>query len=173
MLLIKATKDTLKDLRINPEPVLETDLFFSWHVNIFTLYRKKHYVFMNDFSRLSLTISGIRSNQANRLQEIFITHLMRYLTLEDIPEEQIEFYIKYCNEMVIAKTDNRSVRSTLNEIMMIMKSLEYEKNGFEDQDHRHKWNNRIIYKPIDYQKPIDVFIKELKDRNENSKLEKW
>ncbi|WHX49591.1 hypothetical protein QNH46_02570 [Paenibacillus woosongensis] len=167
MLFIKATKDILKDLRINPEPVLETDLFYSWHVNIFTLYRKKHYVFMNDLSRLSLTISGIRSNQANRLQEIFIKNLIRYLTLEDIPEEQIEFYIKNCNEMVITKTDNRSVRSTLNEIMMIMKSLEYNKDGFEDQDHRHKWNNRIIYKPIDYQEPIDVFIKELTDRYKN------
>ncbi len=167
MLFIKATKDTLKDLNINPVPVEASDLFYSWHVNIFTLYRKKHYVFMNDISRLSLTISGIRSNQSNKLKDIFIENLKHYLIKEQVPEGLLSYYLESCNEMVITKTDNRSVRSTLNEIMLVMKSLEYDRQGFEDPDQRHNWNNRFIYKPIDYKEPIDVFIKEIEERYKN------
>ncbi|OXS59779.1 hypothetical protein B1A99_09555 [Cohnella sp. CIP 111063] len=167
MLFIKATKDTLKDLNTTPVAVEATDLLYSWHVNIFTLYRKKHYVFMNDLSRLSLTISGIRSNQSAKLKDIFIDNLKQYLVTEQVPEHLLRYYIENCDEMVITKTDSRSVRSTLNEIMLVMKSLEYDKQGYEDLDQRHKWNNRFIYKPIDYKYPIDVFMNELEKKYKN------
>ncbi|WP_440117675.1 hypothetical protein [Paenibacillus sp. QZ-Y1] len=50
--------------------------------------------------------------------------------------------------------------------MLVMKSFEGETDKFKDKDTRHKWNNRSIYKPIDYQEPIDVFVKELQARVE-------
>ncbi|WP_404823703.1 DUF6933 domain-containing protein [Paenibacillus rhizovicinus] len=75
MLIFKATKDTLKDLKIQPGTVGKSDLFFCWHVNIFNLYRKKHYVFMNDLTRLSLTVTGIRSGQNQKLKELFLNGL--------------------------------------------------------------------------------------------------
>lgn len=169
MLIIKATKDTLKDLNVKPAVVDISDSFFSWHVNFFTLYGKKHYVFMNDLSRLSLTVTGIRTNQANKLREIFLNNLKDYFTIEQIPNALSNFYIDSCLEMIITKTDNRSVLSTLNEIMLVMKTLELDKVDFRDQVKRHKWNNRFIYKPIDYQHPIDVFIKELEGRYRNNR----
>jgi hypothetical protein len=167
MLIIKATKDTLKDLNVKPETIELSDPFFSWHVNFFTLYSRKHYVFMNDFSRLSLTVTGIRSNQANKLREMFVNNLVDYLSIEQIPNPLAHFYIEVCNEITITKTDSRSVLSTLNEIMLVMKTLERDKVDFRDQVERHKWNNRFIYKPIDYQHPIDVFKKELEERYRN------
>ena len=167
MLVIKATKDSLKDLNVHPQVVKAPDPFFSWHVNYFTLYGKKHYVFMNDLSRLSLTVPGIRSNQSNKLREIFTNHLIHYLAVEDLPSIQVDNYLNNCNEMVITKTDSRSVISTLNEIMLIMKSLERDKVDYRDLDKRHKWNNRMIYKPIDYNYPIDVFVNKLKERFTN------
>ncbi|MCQ6563292.1 DUF6933 domain-containing protein [Paenibacillus mendelii] len=163
MLFLKATKDTLKDLNVKPHPVESTDPFFSWHVNIFTLYGKKHYVFMNDLSRLSLTVKGIRSN-STKVQEIFLTHLRHYFAVEKISNVLMNAYLDNCKEFVLTKTDSRSVRSTLNEIMLIMKSLERDHEDLKDQDTRHKWNNRFIYKPIDYNEPIDVFRKELDER---------
>ncbi|MBD3917281.1 hypothetical protein H8B09_00825 [Paenibacillus sp. PR3] len=164
MIIFKATKDTLKDLKVQPDLNEHLDLLMCWHVNIFTLYRKKHYVFMNDLSRLSLTVTGIRTGQSHKLRELVVNCLSDYLVKEDLPAHLIQSYIDECTESIIAKTDSRSVISTSNEIMLIMKSLEIDKEGFDDTDERHKWNNRMIYKPIDYKEPIEVFTHALKHR---------
>ena len=164
MIIFKTTKDTLKDLNAKPETIEHTDSFFSWHVNLFKLYGRKHYVFMNDFSRLSLTVTGIRTNQANKLREIFKDNLEAYFAVEEIPDTLAQYYLERCSEKAITKTDSRSVISTMNEIMLVMKTLESENEDFRDQALRHKWNNRFIYKPIDYKYPIDVFVKELERR---------
>nr|WP_310832112.1 hypothetical protein [Paenibacillus typhae] len=119
---------------------------------------------MNDLTRLSLTVTGIRTGQNQKLNEFFVNSLREYLIEEDLSASLISSYIENCNETIITKTDSRSVISTLSEIMLVMKSLEMDNQGFEDMDERQKWNNRFIYKPIDYQKPIEVFIKELKQR---------
>ncbi|MFE6075527.1 DUF6933 domain-containing protein [Paenibacillus sp. NPDC057886] len=166
MIIFKATQLTLKDMNVKPETIEETDSFFSWHVNFFTLYGRKHYVFMNDLSRLSLTVNGIRANQASKLAGIFKENLEAYLAVEEISDHLANYYLEKCNEKTITKTDSRSVISTMNDIMLIMKTLEVENNDFRDKDVRHKWNNRSIYKPIDYKEPIDVFVKELQARYE-------
>lgn len=51
MLIVKATKDTLNELKVKPL-IVET------------------LVFMNDFSRLSLTVPGIRSNQSAKMKKL-------------------------------------------------------------------------------------------------------
>ncbi|WP_256720042.1 DUF6933 domain-containing protein [Paenibacillus amylolyticus] len=166
MIIFKPTQLTLKDLNVKPETIKETDAFFSWHVNFFTLYGRKHYVFMNDFSRLSLTVNGIRTNQASKLAGIFKENLEAYFAVEEIPDNLANYYLDKCNEKTITKTDSRSVISTMNEIMLVIRSFEGETDKFKDKDTRHKWNNRFIYKPIDYKEPIDVFVKELQARAE-------
>lgn len=166
MIIFKATQLTLKDLHVKPETFQESDSFYSWHVNFFTLYGRKHYVFVNDLSILSLTVSGIRTNQASKLLAIFKENLGAYMTAEKIPNEWVHYYLDKCNERTITKTDSRSIISTMNDLMLVMKALEIEDNDFLDKDVRHKWNNRTIYKPIDYNKPIEVFVKELQVRYE-------
>ncbi|WP_339299976.1 hypothetical protein MKY92_07610 [Paenibacillus sp. FSL R5-0623] len=166
MIIFKATQLTLKDLHAKPEISQDSDAFFSWHVNFFTLYGRKHYVFMNDLSRLSLTIYGIRANQASKLAGIFKKNLEDYLAVEKLPDHLVNYYLEKCNVSTITKTDSRSVISTMNEIMLVMKTLEVEDNDFRDKDERHMWNNRSMYKPIDYKEPIEVFVKELQTRFE-------
>ncbi|QOS77604.1 hypothetical protein JNUCC31_22945 [Paenibacillus sp. JNUCC31] len=166
MIIFKPTQLTLKDLNVKLETIKETDAFFSWHVNFFTLYGRKHYVFMNDLSILSLTVSGIRTNQASKLTSIFKQNLEAYLAVEEIPDHLANYYLEKCNEDTITKTDSRSVISTMNDLMLVMKALEVEGNDFRNKDIRHKWNNRSIYKPIDYKEPIEVFVKELQTRFE-------
>ncbi len=119
---------------------------------------------MNDLSRLCLTVSNKKKNQPSKLKDIFNINLKDYLLSEQIPESLINSYLNNCNEVIITKTDSRSVLSTLNEIMLIMKSLEEDKEGFKDLNERNKWNNRFMYKPINYEKPIKVFTLELENR---------
>ncbi|MGV2883988.1 DUF6933 domain-containing protein [Paenibacillus taichungensis] len=168
MIIFKATKDTLKDLNVKPVTIDQpVDAFFSWHVNFFKLYGKKHYVFMNDFSRLSLTVTGIRTNQANKLKEVFLNHLQAYFSVEQIPDALANSYLRECNEGGITKTDSRSVISTMNEMMLILNTVQSENDDLRDEDKRHQWINRSIYKPIDYKYPIDVFVKALENSFKN------
>ena len=51
----------------------------------------------------------------------------------------------------------------MNEIMLVMKTLESENEDFRDQALRHKWNNRFIYKPIDYKYQLMYLLKSLKE----------
>ncbi|WP_165972063.1 DUF6933 domain-containing protein [Paenibacillus piri] len=158
MIVIRATKNLLKELKINPTGIDISDPFFSWHTNIFMLNRRKCIVFMNDLSRLSLMVTGIRSTQYKNLNDIFFKELRHYLLSEGIDERLIESYLNNGKEMIITSTNNRSVISTMNEIVLVSKEIHKE---FANMNDRNKWNNTFIYKPIDYAQPIDVFRKQL------------
>lgn len=41
MIIFKATQLTLKDMNVKPETIKDSDTFFSWHVNFFTMYGRK------------------------------------------------------------------------------------------------------------------------------------
>jgi hypothetical protein len=160
VLVIRATKILLKELTVDISEIEDISLLFSWHVNMFQLNNRKYLVFMNDLTRLSLSISGIRNTQYKNLKEIFLKELKEYLVYEQIDEAKISEYLNYCHTMVITKSNSRSVLSTLSEIMLVMKSLEKDKDFINNME-RNKWNNRFIYKPINYAKPIDVFSQEI------------
>lgn len=47
MLELRFTQKLLKDMKVAPVEIDETNPLFSWHVNILQL-RKKHIIFVND-----------------------------------------------------------------------------------------------------------------------------
>lgn len=159
MIVIRLTQKLLKDMKIDP---LEVDIvapLFSWHCNILILNRKKHILFINDFSRLSVIIDGVRSSQPKVLKEKFLSVLNTYLVQEGIDRRIIDSYIRDGQEMVISKTNNRSVLGTMKEISFHSTDTHLE---FSNNIELISWLNRLIYKPIDYYKPNDVFKEALK-----------
>ncbi|WP_425436377.1 DUF6933 domain-containing protein [Paenibacillus rigui] len=59
MLVIRVTKNLLKELKLQSTKVDTSDSFYSWHANFFLLHRRKCIVSMNDLSRLSVALYGI------------------------------------------------------------------------------------------------------------------
>ncbi|NEU63774.1 hypothetical protein [Paenibacillus sp. ALJ109b] len=55
----------------------------------------------------------------------------------------------------------------MNEMMLILNTVQSENDDLRDEDKRHQWINRSIYKPIDYKYPIDVFVKALENSFKN------
>ncbi|WP_159880976.1 DUF6933 domain-containing protein [Paenibacillus puerhi] len=160
MLIFRVTKSLLKELKLQSTRVDIADPFFSWHANNFVLNRRKCIVFMNDLTRLSVTLYGIKAKEYKDLDGIFKVQLRDYLISENIEEERIDKYLERCgDEAIISDTNNRSVLGTLKEVMLIMNTI--EKNEWASNLERDQWNNTIIYKPIGYQQPIDVFKNEI------------
>lgn len=158
MMIHKFTQKLFKDMKIAPLEVNEADPLFSWHVNILQL-KKKHIIFVNDLSRLCLILDGIRSSQLNKLQDKFKTDLKEYLKLEGVRKALIDQYYFEAGDIHIEKTNDKSVLGTMKEMSLYCRDIEF--------DHPYDltaWLNSLIYKPIDYEKPIDVFKKALEDR---------
>lgn len=160
MLALRFTQKLLKDMKVIPVELGDIDPFFSWHVNILRL-RRKHIIFVNDSSRLCLVINGVRSSQVGKLKEKLRAELKEYLLLEGAKKEIIEQYFLEVGEIRIGKTNNKSVLGTMNE-MAFYSSIKEFNHTFD----LTAWLNDSIFKPIDYEKPINVFKKELVKRYE-------
>lgn len=163
MFVIRATNNLLKDMKIEKTitKLDNSDAFFSWHANLVLISRRKHIIFMNDLTRLSLTIAGIRSTQYKYLKDIFLKELRDYLMSENLNIVLINEYLNECNNMLITTTNNRSVIGTMNDVVLIMQEVSKE---FKNYNELNKWNNEIIYKPINYAQPIEVFKQEIENR---------
>lgn len=155
MLILRLTKDLLKDMKVTPGEDINAALFLSWHVNIYNLNKRKHIVLVNDLTRLAIIIDGIRTGQIERLKDKFIITLREYLLREGVNESLIDRYLEISKEVLILRTNNRSVLGTMKEVTWFIE------DDFEDNIDRLKWLNRRIHKPIDYKEPINYFIESL------------
>lgn len=158
MLVLRFTQKLLKDMKAEPVEIGEVDSLFSWHVNILQL-RKKHIIFVNDLTRLGLIMDGIRSSQLTKLQEKFEAELKTYLQFEGVKKSLIEQYFLEAGEASIGKTKDKSVLGTMTEMSL------YSRDAvFDHPLDLAVWLNSLIYKPIDYEKPIKVFKKALEEK---------
>ncbi|WP_308634925.1 DUF6933 domain-containing protein [Paenibacillus silvisoli] len=151
MIALKFTKILIKDMKATPIEDGKVIPFYSWHVNLYKLNNRKHILFVNDLTRLCVIIDGVRSSQLKLLQEKFVSTLRTYLCSEGIDQAAIDDYLAQAWDITVTKTDNRSVLGTMKEISI------FASDGFEDPIERMKWLNRLIFKPIEYQRPIHVF----------------
>lgn len=163
MIFLRLTKDLLKDMKTAPNEDVDVPLLLSWHAHIYYLNKRKHIVFVNDLTRLTVIIDGIRTGQLERLKEKFLMTLQEYLFQEGVKEKQINTYIESGAELAISKTNNRSVLGSMKEVTF------FSDDDFNDNIERLKWLNRIIQKPIDYQEPVAYFKECIKD-NKNYML---
>jgi len=164
MITLRFTKDLLKDMKVTPSEENNTDPFLSWHVNIYNLNKRKHIVFVNDLTRLAIIMDGIRTGQLERLKEKFMITLREYLLREGVNESLINRYLANGKEVVISKTNNRSVLGTMKEVTWFIE------DDFQDNIERLKWLNKMIHKPIEYKEPINYFKECLWDHKNYNKI---
>lgn len=160
MFVFRLTQKMLKEMDAEPTEVKMSVPLTSWHVNLYMINRKKSIVFVNDRSLLCLILTGVRNTQYKKLSDIFRIQLHKYLTSEGLEDALIQAYINEGNKVTISGSSNRSVLGTMNEIMFVTKEMSRQ---FTDQQECNRWMNRVIYKPIDYERPIEVFKREMKE----------
>lgn len=159
MIILRMTQKLLKDMKCAPvNGEGGGDPLFSWHVNILQLQRK-HIIYVNDYTRLCLIIDGVRSSQLNKLQDKFKTDLKQYLQAEGVRRTLIDQYFLEAGELQIDKTNDKSVLGTMKEMTVYCKNQDFD-HTFE----LSAWLNSLIYKPIDYKEPINVFKQALEER---------
>lgn len=109
---------------------------------------------MHDISRLSITLFGIKKSQYKSLPALFMQALKEFMISEGFDEQIVKAYIQEGEQMLATTTNSHSVMRTLDEIIFIMKELDME-HGCELE--KNQWNNRIVFKTVEYKYPVDVF----------------
>ncbi|TGA98318.1 plasmid pRiA4b ORF-3 family protein [Sporolactobacillus shoreae] len=113
-MLIQCTKKLLDQLKIKPEPVGTESSLFSWHANLITINRRKTIVLMNDSSRYTVVLHGLRANDFKHLNEHIINAIRRTLLDEWIKPELVERFLSGSPEIVYTKTKDRKLVARMN-----------------------------------------------------------
>jgi hypothetical protein len=158
MIAIQCTQKLLKQIgREYTEAIIPTFPLGCWHANLLIPDRRKSVLFTNDLTKYSFLVPGLRKPHFQMLEEIFSQALLKCLLNEGFAQEAIEKVLDEIREIAIARTGDRSVLGTMNEIARDIrwKVAEY---GLMDTDIT-KLNmdiNRVPYRPLGYKYSIEA-----------------
>lgn len=126
-MLIKCTKKLLDELKVKPSEATEPD-FYSWHANITTVNRHKAVVLINDATRTAILLYGLKAADFKRFDTIITDAIKETISVYGTGEELIGKYITGAGAVCYAKTDNKKVMGSLNQI--ITRILPYHAEEF-------------------------------------------
>jgi hypothetical protein len=132
MVKFRFTKKAQKKLGvIKSDELIETERFMTWHVNDFKDSRRTGLIFMNDLTRFSVIIFGLRKSDLDRIDELFKHQLEMNLIRLGVDELRIRRYMKTFDSVAI---DDSSDRSVLGSITDYLKMLPYWIEGEDTED---------------------------------------
>jgi len=173
MALIRTTQKLQKELGIKPADIASDKIpagaFQEWYAHVFILDRKKQVIFVETETLFSFCVPNLtRKDIKERFSEIFEKGLGKALYVEGVSGEAVSKLMEACRgEIVFGKTENRRTIGAMNELVKQHKySFYYQDRPMDVQDRCNR------YMPMrgfpngskDYQFPIDVFAKTLKEQ---------
>jgi len=114
MMQIQCTKKLLKELGVVELQAAEEESIFCWHANLLTMNRRKAIVLMNDSSRYSIILYGLKAKHMKKINEIIIEAIRDTWLAEGIRPEIIEAYLSAGKNFAFSATKDRSMVARLN-----------------------------------------------------------
>ncbi|MBW2573435.1 MAG: hypothetical protein JRD87_09910 [Deltaproteobacteria bacterium] len=93
----------------------------SWHANLLRIDRRKCILFTHDATLYSFFVPGLKKPQFENVREVFGQNLFKNLLWENFPQNQIEIVLDEHREIIIEKTNNRSVLGSMNDLAFQLK----------------------------------------------------
>lgn len=130
--ILRCTLKLLKELGVVPlERDVQAGVLGSWHANLLRFERRKCVLFTNDATLYSVFVPGLRKPQFQRIAEVFGRALFRSLRLNGFSQKQIEAVLGEIAELAIAKTNNRSVLGSMNDLAYQLQFMIPSMGGLE------------------------------------------
>ena len=122
MAILRCTKKLLTELKTKPsEGTTSSNEMGSWHANLLRVDRRKCILFTHDATLYSFLVPGLKKPQFKNIREVFGQNLFKNLLWENFPQNQIEIVLDEHREIIIAKTNNRSVLGSMNDLAFQLK----------------------------------------------------
>jgi hypothetical protein len=120
MQLIRCTAKLLKEMGLKKTDLVDESPKFSflgqWHANLIYINRRKCIIFVNDKILLNFIVADISRAQIRKLNEIFEPMFRCFLASEGFSKELVEKILAEYSEVKFAKSNNRSVLGSLNDL---------------------------------------------------------
>ena len=164
MQLIRCTQKLLKELRVKPSDI-EPDRgsIGGWHANLLRFERRKCVLFTNDKTLYSIFVPALKRPDFEHFEEVFRQNFFRRLRIEGFTQSQIEKVLVEYNQVGFAKTNNRSVLGSMNDLSFQIEFLIGRFGGLAnlDLDALNHEINRVPMSAIKGIYSIDVLRKKV------------
>ncbi|GEN46644.1 plasmid pRiA4b ORF-3 family protein [Alkalibacillus haloalkaliphilus] len=112
---IQCTKKLLNELKVEADERIERDSIFDWHANVFKIGRRKAIVLLNDVSRYSILLYGVKADDFRRLSEAIPAAISEVLEAEGIDSSVIDEYIRSAGAVTFTNTKSRKLVSAMTQ----------------------------------------------------------
>ncbi len=164
--IIRCTAKLLTELKTKPLiGPFQSSGWCDWHANLLRVDRKKCLLFTNNQTLYSIFLSSMKKSDLENFDKVFRLGLFTSLLAEGFTEPQIEYVLSKHQQIVIAKTNSRSILGSMNDLVFQIKSMIYMKGGLANADlyEINKQLNRIPMSAINYKASIDELKRLLAD----------
>lgn len=161
---IGCTKKLLDELKLKPGDSAEENPLFSWHANLLLIHRRKAVLLVNDKTRYSSLLFGLKASNFRSLGKLITAAIRETLLAEGILPEVVELYMKEAGEITFTNTTSKSVLAHMNQLARITQ-LEDPQEYDTDNLNQIDFNLRMADYPLKiegfYKYPRELFIKNL------------
>ncbi len=164
--IIRCTKKLLNELKIDPHDELrESDSIGNWHANILWIDRRKCVLFTNDQTLYSFLVPAMKKPEFQNFHEVFRLNLLKNVISEGLSQKQLEHIFDAHKEIRIAKTNNRSVLGSMNELAFQVQFCIHNMGGLAVTDlmELNHELNRVPLGAINYKFSIHELQRRLQD----------
>jgi hypothetical protein len=165
MRTIHCTRKLLKELDVSlvepdkiPQP---TEGLGNWYANLLRIDRRKCLLFTNEKTLYTFLIPKVLKANLKNIEQEFLINLSYNLQSEGFGLEVINRAMQEYQEIAFAKTSNRQVLGSMNELTFQYEILIEEREGLENVRilELNKHINRTIMGALKYKYPIEVLKK--------------
>lgn len=133
MMIIRCTGKLQKEMGLKKADLEESDPQFqylgSWHANLLHVDGKKCVLFTNNKTLFSFIAPDVSRAQIKKLNELFLGFLVAVLADEGFSETVIEKILLEYSEITYAKTNDKSVLGSMNDLAWHYKHLILDSGG--------------------------------------------
>lgn len=145
MLILEVTKKLEAELKVNTHNVIpmEEDKFYSWHASLFMYNRRKCIILMNDKTRYSFVLYGLKKEQFKNLQTVISDAIVENFTAEGFDSESINEYIQKLGYILYSKTNDNLILDQMNDMEYITVQSYFKQYLDEDALNQLELNKKL------------------------------
>ncbi|MFC1926065.1 DUF6933 domain-containing protein [Chloroflexota bacterium] len=161
--IIRCTRKLLSELGLKSgDSAGQSAGIGSWHANLLWIERRKCVLFTNDQTLFTFIVTGMKRPQFENFSEVFRLNLFKNLA-NNVSQKQIEYMFSEHRELLITKTNSRSVLGSMNDLAFQAGWLIHDMGGLANIDYNvlNRKLNRTPMGAINYSNGIEELHKVL------------
>ena len=117
-MIVSCTKKLADALKIKVFEVvpLRRNPLFEWHANLFVYQRRKGVIVMNNLTRYSVVLYGLKAEHFKKFNELVLSAIEQAFQAEGFSDEVISNYMRTSSQVVYAKSSDRSILGQLVDV---------------------------------------------------------